>query len=233
MKRAEVEQVKAFASRQVDRARPAYGRVREDRPRGSIEWGTTNNKEYLLSQTGNRRFWPLETGKIEIEALKRDREQLLGEAARYEAGGESITLDPSLWHDAREAQEERRVKDPWEDILERKLNLDGMPAGFIHTSGGSEVVASADILKHVLEIPPAQQTSGDGQRLAIAMGHVGWGRTKSGRVSINGKPARGYVRPIQPNAGGSGPTGFAAPTYTGPTGPTGTTLNLGASGASL
>src|SRR5262249_42139265 len=52
MVRAEVERVKAFASRQVDRARPAYGRVREDRQRRSIEWGTTNNKEYLLGQTG-------------------------------------------------------------------------------------------------------------------------------------------------------------------------------------
>src|SRR5262249_44425865 len=30
MRRADVEQIKAFASRQVDRARPAYGRVRED-----------------------------------------------------------------------------------------------------------------------------------------------------------------------------------------------------------
>lgn len=112
MKRADVEHVKAFASRQVDRARPAYGHVREDRPRRSIEWGTTNNKEYLLSQTGNRRFGPLETGKIDIEALKVDREHLLGEAATYEAAGESITLDQHLWGDAREAQEQRRVADP-------------------------------------------------------------------------------------------------------------------------
>jgi predicted P-loop ATPase len=209
MKRADVDHVKAFASRQVDRARPAYGRFREDRPRRSIEWGTTNNNEYLLSPTGNRRFWPLETGKIDIEALKGDREQLLGEAATYEADGESIMLDPSLWNDAREAQEERRAKDPWEDILERKLNLGMMPTGFIHTSGGSEVVASADILTIVLEIPAAQQTSAHGHRLASAMKHVGWNRNKSGRVSINGKPVRGYVRPIQPNAGGSGPAGFA------------------------
>ena len=59
MRRADVEQVKAFASRQIDRARPAYGRVREDRPRRSIEWATTNNETYLLSQTGNRRWWRL------------------------------------------------------------------------------------------------------------------------------------------------------------------------------
>ena len=45
MRKAEVEKVKAFARRQVDRARPAYGRVREDRPRRSIEWGTTNDDD--------------------------------------------------------------------------------------------------------------------------------------------------------------------------------------------
>src|SRR5207253_5402351 len=132
MKRADVEQVKAFASRQVDRARPAYGRVREDRPRRSIEWGTTNNNEYLLSQTGNRRFWPLKTGRIDIEALRRDREQLLGEAAAYEAAGESVILDQKLWADAREAQEQRRVIDPWEDILGT------MPDSIIHTLGRHE-----------------------------------------------------------------------------------------------
>jgi predicted P-loop ATPase len=190
MKRADVEHVKAFASRQVDRARRAYGRVREDLPRRSIEWGTTNNREYLLSQTGNRRFWPLETGKINIEALKLDRQQLLGEAATYEATGESITLDEHLWGDAREAQELRRVVDPWEDIL------DHMPATIIHRAGdGNERVASADVLLHVLEIPAAQQNSGHGQRLVHAMARVGWNRNKSGSVTINGRPARGYIRP--------------------------------------
>jgi len=46
MRKADVQHVKAFASRQVDRARPAYGRVPEDRPRRSIEWGTTNDDEF-------------------------------------------------------------------------------------------------------------------------------------------------------------------------------------------
>ena len=193
MRRAEVGQVKAFASRQVDRARPAYGRVREDRPRRSIEWGTTNNKEYLQSQTGNRRFWPLETGKIDAEALIRDREQLLGEAATCEAAGESIELDERLWGDARDAQEQRRVVDPWEDILAN------MPDDVIHKSGdGYERVASADVLEHVLEIPKAQQTSMHGRRLADAMERVGWDRPPTGRLSINGRQARGYVRQEQP-----------------------------------
>ena len=235
MKRAEVEQVKAFASRQVDRARPAYGRVREDRPRRSIEWGTTNNDQYLLSQTGNRRFGPLKTGKIDIEALMRDREQLLGEAATYEAAGESITLDPSLWGDARDAQEQRRVADPWEDILAHMPDtvtvVDSLyqthTVTIIHKSGdGFERVASADVLTHVLKIPQAQQTSAHGQRLALAMKHAGWNRNPSGRVSINGrKPVRGYIRPAYGLTGPTGATGAqvvaGAHAVTGPTGPTG------------
>ena len=200
MRRADVEHVKAFASRQVDRARPAYGRVREDRPRRSIEWGTTNNKAYLLSQTGNRRFWPLETGKIDMEALKRDREQLLGEAATYEAAGESITLRENLWGDAREAQEQRRAADPWEDILTR------MPDGLVHKSGdGFERVSSADVLYVVLDIPKAQQTSAHAQRLALAMERVGWSRNPGGRVTIDGKPVRGYIRPATPTSQTSKP----------------------------
>lgn len=213
MKRADVEQIKAFASRQVDRARAAYARTREDRRRRSIEWGTTNNDQYLLSQTGNRRFAPLKTGKIDIEALKRDRDQLLGEAATYEATGESITLDPSLWGDAQEAQEQRRIADPWEDVLAN------MPDHVVHRSGdGFERVASADVLAHVLNIPKAQQISSHSQRLAAAMKHAGWSRNPTDRVTINGKPVRGYLRPAYSPPG---PTdGMDATRPTGPTGAT-------------
>jgi len=193
MRRADVEQVKAFASRQVDRARPAYGRVREDRPRRSIEWATTNNETYLLSQTGNRRWWTLKTGKIDIEALKRDREQLLGEAAAHEAAGESIGLDESLWGDAREAQEQRRVADPWEDIVVKLDNIEGI---VYRLGDGFERVFSADVLRCILDIPTAQQTSQHSQRLAHAMQHAGWGRSQSGRITVGGVTLRGYIRRV-------------------------------------
>jgi predicted P-loop ATPase len=205
MLRAEVERVKAFASRQVDRARPAFGRVREDRPRRSIEWGTTNNDKYLLSQTGNRRFWPLKTSKIDLEALRRDREQLLGEAATYEAAGETITLNEELWQDARDAQELRRVTDPWEDILANipdsvDIFADGMKqkVTIVHRSGdGHERIASVDLLTYVLDIPKAQQNPAHGQRLANAMERLGWNRNPTGKVRINDVSVRGYIRPAK------------------------------------
>lgn len=80
-----------------------------------------------------------------MEALTRDRAQLLGEAATYEAAGESIVLDESLWDAARDAQERRRVTDPWEDIL--RLKLEAKVA--IHKSGdGFERVASTMLVLH-------------------------------------------------------------------------------------
>jgi predicted P-loop ATPase len=208
MRRADVEHVKAFASRQVDRARPAYGRVTERRPRRSIEWGTTNNSEYLQSQTGNRRFWPLRVGKvIKIDELVRDRLQLLGEAATYEAEGESVVLDWALWPDAAEAQEARRVKHPWEDILADIPDFvstwadgdDGVrrqvaTAVIHHEHDGTERVASKDLLEHVLKVPAARQTTADSMRLADAMRALGWQRSSNGKVAIGGRRVAGFWR---------------------------------------
>src|SRR6516162_222795 len=79
MKKTEVETVKAYASRMVDIARPAYGHFQKRQKRHSIEVGTTNSDSYLQSQTGNRRFWPVRVLKsIDIAKLKHDRMQLWG-----------------------------------------------------------------------------------------------------------------------------------------------------------
>jgi hypothetical protein len=120
MKKGEVEKIKAFASRTHDRARPAYGRRRVDAARRCIFIATTNEDDYLQSQTGNRRFWPVETGitrAIDVEALRRDRDQLWAEAAEVEASGIALALPRELWGKAAEIQDERRQHDPWDDIL--------------------------------------------------------------------------------------------------------------------
>ena len=122
MKRTEIERIKAFASRTEDRARPAYGRFRLDLKRRCIFFATTNMAAYLKSDTGNRRFWPIATGTIKIAELQRDRDQLWAEAAEVEAGGASIVLDPKLWREAGEAQEERMEVDTWEDLIAEFVN---------------------------------------------------------------------------------------------------------------
>ena len=195
MKKAEVETVKAFASRTVDRARPAYGHFLKNQPRHSIEVGTTNSDEYLQSQTGNRRFWPMRVRRaIDLEKLKKDRLQLWGEAAHYQSEGESLTLDAAMWADAGVEQEIRRVKDPWEDWLARTTVGSSIANKDKWSLDDQERVASSDLLTLILAIPTAHQTTAHTMRLSNAMKALGWKRTSSGKVTINRQQVRGYFR---------------------------------------
>jgi predicted P-loop ATPase len=205
IKKAEVEMIKSFASRQIDTARPAYAHFQKRQPRHSIEVGTTNAENYLLSQTGNRRFWPMKLLKeIDLEKVRRDRMQLWGEASARERQGESITLDKSLWDAAAIEQEKRRTVDPWEDIL-RMMPESVEDRGYrmhqiIHRDTdvhGKDIekVESSALLTYVLEIEPGRQGRHHFMQLSDAMKKLGWQRHDNGKLSIKGLgQVRGYWR---------------------------------------
>lgn len=115
--------VKLFASRQSDRARGAYMRFATEVPRRFVCWGTTNDNQYLDDPTGNRRFWPLTVGQIDLKQARADVDQLWAEAAHLEAQGASIVLPQDLWRDAATVQAERLIGDTWEDVIADKLDL--------------------------------------------------------------------------------------------------------------
>jgi hypothetical protein len=121
MRRADADHVKAFASRKKDRARPAYGRYTVSQPRRTVFFGSTNKDDYLQDDTGNRRFWPIATGHIDLDGLRRDRDQLWAEAAAREARGESHFLPEKLWKTAGEYQKARLQNDEWFELVERWL----------------------------------------------------------------------------------------------------------------
>jgi predicted P-loop ATPase len=191
MKRAEVEKVKAFVTRTHDRARPAYGRNRIDAARRCIFIATTNDENYLPSQTGNRRIWPVKTGavgSIDIEALKRDRDQLLAEAAQMETTGVPLVLPKQLWATAGKEQDERRTRDPWDDIL---ANASGVLYERADGTGSEEWIKAQDLL-FTLGVAPDRATSETYKRLKRVMERLGW---RDGRHYFGGRhQVRGYVR---------------------------------------
>jgi hypothetical protein len=101
--------------------RPPYGRRPIESPRQCVFAGTVNHATYLRDETGNRRFWPVTCGRIDIEALRRDRDQLWAEAvARFHAGDPWWLDSPELNALAAEEQSERlQQDDPWsEKVIE-------------------------------------------------------------------------------------------------------------------
>jgi predicted P-loop ATPase len=103
--RGEVDAVKAMISATHDEGRPAYGRSIVKRPRRNIFCGTTNRLEFLEDPTGARRFLPIVVqGEINLDIVRQQLPQLIGEAATLQSRGVDINLPRELWATAAEHQ---------------------------------------------------------------------------------------------------------------------------------
>ena len=111
VKRAENEAVKAFLSREADKFRPAYGRVTETRKRECVFFATTNEKSFLTGDTGNRRYWIVESGvcrptkDVFNDLTPEYRDHIWAEAMHYYMQGESKVLESGLLKEAVKVQE--------------------------------------------------------------------------------------------------------------------------------
>ncbi|MFT3951196.1 MAG: virulence-associated E family protein [Oscillospiraceae bacterium] len=126
--KAEMSVVKAFVTKRSDYYRAAYAEFAEERPRQCVLFGTTNNRACLRDTTGNRRFWPVDTGPRETarksvyEELELERDQIWAEAVVSWRLGEKLYLDPEMEKMANEEQEAHREVHPWEDSILEFLN---------------------------------------------------------------------------------------------------------------
>jgi predicted P-loop ATPase len=173
-----------------------------EQPRHSIEVATTNAERYMQSYTGNRRFWPIKVlAMIDLRKLRAARQQLWGEAAHYQRQGESLALDEALWPVAGVGQEQRRVEDPWEALIEgmSPMRVEGLTGGVnyyinsavIHEVSDELRVTTAAIFEHVIKIPSGQQQRHHSTRLSEIMRLHGW---RSDVFKLNNASVRGYTK---------------------------------------
>jgi hypothetical protein len=178
MRKGDIEHIKAFLSRQTDRARMAYGRFPVEAARQCIIVGTTNDSTYLRDLTGNRRFWPVLTPGWRLRDLKRDRDQLWAEAAAREAERESIRLASELWPEAAREQKARTMNDPYVEELAKYLSD---KYGKIRSVDAWEIIG----------LPVGQRTQVHNERLGNAMRELGWRRKQ---MRFGHGPEWAYVR---------------------------------------
>lgn len=128
LKKAEVETIKHFISKQDDRYRVAYGRRTENFPRQCVFFATTNNRDFLRDPTGNRRFWPVDTegGEITRDVFRdlTDAEinQVWAEAVDLFKKGEPLYLSQELEAEAFERQKDHSEKDDRIGLVQKYLD---------------------------------------------------------------------------------------------------------------
>lgn len=110
IRKAEIEAVKSFLSRQKDIFRPAYGRRTVEHPRQCIVVGSTNaDTGFLRDSTGNRRFWPVnvKAGPRKMAPWDLDQatiDQIWAEAVEIWKADEKLFLDGPEAEEAIERQ---------------------------------------------------------------------------------------------------------------------------------
>jgi len=190
--RAEVSRIKSFLSRTNDRYRPPYERYVIDVPRQCVFAGSVNPDTYLRDETGNRRFWPIRCGRIDLDALRRDRDQLWAEAVALHANGAIWWIeDPELKRLADAEQEERYQSDAWDGLIDRWLAFDKQRVNYgygayddwreeeVERATPLTDVSVAEILQQALGIEAGRWTRGDQMRVSAYLKARGWERYRA------------------------------------------------------
>lgn len=164
----DVAGIRRFLTITTDKIRLPFHKTFSHLPRRSIFIGTFNPEHgsgYLKDKTGNRRFWPVYTNRIDRDALLRDRGQLFAEAcARYKAGEQFHITDANVQALAKAEQNKRVDGDPWDEVLEN----------WLATCPEDTVITTEHLATHVLFMPMSRVTEREVKRLRQAMGSMGY-----------------------------------------------------------
>lgn len=186
MSKAETSRIKAFISRTTDRYRPPFGRRVIESKRPSVFWGTTNSDAYLKDETGARRFWPIQAGRIDIDAIGRDRDQLFAEAVHLHRQGEPWWMTGvDIERDAKVEQKARYLEDPWQATIGRYV-------------ADRDDVSVNEVLASVLDVSVENFDQRMQNRVVICLKQLDWERFRKrvpGRASAEWRYRRSTLGP--------------------------------------
>ncbi len=128
LRKAEVETLRSFLSRQNDIYRAAFGRRATPHPRQCVFVGTTNAESgYLRDITGNRRFWPVKTpGRGKKRSWELDEYeicQIWAEVYEMVKNGESLNLTAEEERLAKNEQRAAMESDEREGLVREYLDI--------------------------------------------------------------------------------------------------------------
>lgn len=204
LKKAEVETLRSFLSRQNDIYRAAFGKRATPHLRQCVFFGTTNAESgYLRDTTGNRRFWPVKTPgggtRHSWQLTVEDVRQIWAEVLVYVRRGEKLYLDSDIERLAKAEQREAMESDEreglvrdyldtllpteWDvmDIYERRNFLNGSEFGGLEHKGTVKrtSVSNMEIWCECFGKERANLKRSDSNELTSIIARLGWVRVPS------------------------------------------------------
>lgn len=165
----DIDQTKAFVSRQAENYRPAYGRYTIRSPRRCVFAGTinTNNIGFLKDETGERRWWIAPCSKESPEISPALRDKLWSEARDlYKSGFKWWIEDPSLSAELEEVQAPHVQLDVWQDKVEEFVS-------------GKHSISTTEILVECLRIDVGKLTNTDQQRVGKILSRLKFSKRRT------------------------------------------------------
>lgn len=189
----DVEYLKNFLSDRSDRVRMPYARRSEDYPRQCIFIGTHNpsgDNDYFKDDTGNRRFWPIECGKINIDLLIQDRDQLFAEAVIKQKNEFLYLRNEESLKILDELHKDRQVETPLNRMIDDYIkNLD--------------MISNIEIIEKIFTLIVGKLTYSELRSkctvIGIHMRKIGWVKGKNEKTGWYFRPGNEYreVKPVR------------------------------------
>ena len=170
LSKREQDSIKGYLSQEVDEIRAPYERGDMHIPRRVVFAATTNEDDILRDTTGSRRYWPIPVGKIDIQSLQEDRDQLWAEAVMLYKKGKAANTNYLWWlSPAEDALRERHAVrftaenswnsrvlayasvNGWKVHVPTMLNSWGVSSANDVAAHNKQVIASLKQLKFVLK----------------------------------------------------------------------------------
>lgn len=180
------EDIKAWISRTHEEWVPKYREFSVKFPRRLVLIGTTNKTEFLVDDTGNRRWLPVKVGEINVEAIREAMPQLWAEAReRFDVLGIEWQEAKDL---AEEVHEEHMVVDSWVETVDQWLDAPHDITG--EAPRARKFLRVADVLRDALGMEQKHIARKDEMRVGAILRTFGYERK---RLREHGARAWVYV----------------------------------------
>ncbi len=163
-KKSEIADLKAFLTQQSDSYRLPYFITMEDYPRRTAFIASVNESQYLIDDTGNRRFWTIPVTAINHTHDLNMQQVWAQVKAMYEAGGKWYLLDSELAQ-LNDHNRDYEASNPYQDAI-------GAGFFFDQVERYNNAMTAGQIAVHCGYLAPTKATSNHFAKALRAMGFI-------------------------------------------------------------